>query len=160
MKKFFLPLITGLTGTFWLLSAQAESTMTAVQVENPYARAVAPGQANSAAYMVLNNTGTKEVSLVEAESSVANKVELHTHRMEGGMMKMREVEKIAIPAGERVTLQPGGLHIMLIGLKHQLVGGEQISLTLIYEDGEKQTVTAPVRGIDDAGEAEYHHTMH
>lgn len=159
MKKIFLPLIAGLTSASWLVVVQAETMMT-VQIEHPYARAVAPGQTNSAAYMVLNNTGTKEEVLVGAESSVANKVELHTHRMEDGMMKMREIEKIVIPAGERVTLQPGGLHIMLIGLTHQLAPNEQVSLTLIYEDGERQVVTAPVHGLDDAGEAEYHHTMH
>jgi len=158
MNKTLLPLIAGFAaGTCWLASAQAEST---VQIENPYARAVAPGQANSAAYMVLNNTSAKEEILLEVKSSIAHKAELHTHRMEDGMMKMSEIEKIAIPAGERVTLQPGGLHIMLIGLNHQLIAGEQIPLTLIYENGEQQAIMAPVRGIDDAGEAEHHHTMH
>lgn len=158
MKKTFLLLSSGLAGAFLLTSVHAETTM--VQVSGAYAREVPPGQANSAAYMVLHNTGTKEESLVGAKTSVAKKAELHTHRLEDGMMKMREVKEIEIPASGTVTLKPGGLHIMLIGLNHQLTSGEEIALELIFEDGENQTVMVPVRSIDDAGEAEYHHTMH
>lgn len=158
MKKTFLLLSSGLAATCLLTSVHAETT--AVQVSAAYAREVPPGQANSAAYMVLHNAGTEEESLVGAETPVAKKAELHTHRLEDGMMKMREVEEIEIPAGGTVTLKPGGLHIMLIGLHHQLTSGEEISLKLIFEDGEHQTIKVPVRSIDDAGEAEYHHTMH
>lgn len=159
MKKPVLNYVAGMVGACILASAQADP-VTAVTVAGAYARAVAPGQANSAAYMVLKNTGTKEESLTAAESPVAKKVELHTHLMQDGMMKMREIKEIEIPAGKEVTLQPGGLHIMLIGLTHQLVPGEEVPLTLIFEDGEHQTIKMPVRGVEGPTEAEHHHHMH
>lgn len=159
MQKTVLSHVSGLITACILTTAQAES-VTAITVERAYVRAVPPGQTNSAAYLVLHNTGTKEESLIAAASPAASKVELHTHLMEDGMMKMREIKEIEIPAATRITLQPGGLHLMLIGLTHQLIPGEKVPLTLIFEDGERQTIQAPVHNIDDAGEAEHHHTMH
>lgn len=120
----------------------------AIDVSDPYARAVPPGQANSAAFMMLSNTGDADRALVAAESTAADTVELHTHSMDDGMMQMRRIERIALPAGEQVTLAPGGLHVMLIGLAEQLKPGMDVALTLIFDDGSRQSVTAPVRRID------------
>jgi periplasmic copper chaperone A len=119
-----------------------------ISVTDPYARAVPPGQPNSAAFMGLTNGTGEDRALVGAESPTADVVELHTHVMDGGMMRMRRVDKIDLPAGQTVTLKPGGLHIMLIGLKGQLKPGERIDLTLIYDDGGRVSVTAPVRAIE------------
>ncbi|MBK1631046.1 hypothetical protein CKO31_09900 [Thiohalocapsa halophila] len=128
----------------------------AIDVSDPYARAVPPGQANSAAFMVLRNTGDSDRALVAAESTAADTVELHTHTMDDGMMQMRRIERIELPAGEAVTLAPGGLHVMLIGLAEQLQPGMDVALTLIFDDGARQSITAPVRRID-AGAMGGHH---
>jgi copper(I)-binding protein len=127
------------------LVAVAGTAADAVQVTDPYVRAVPPGQPNSAAFMQLTNQSDTDHTLVAAESPVAQTVELHTHVMEEGMMKMRRIEKIDLPAGQQVGLQPGGLHIMLIGLKQDLQPDAQVALTLVFEDGSKSEIQAPVR---------------
>ncbi len=118
-----------------------------VEIDGAYVRAVPPGQPNSAAFMKVNNNGTSDHALVGGSSPAAEVVELHTHTMEGGMMRMRQVEKIDLPAGESVALQPGGLHVMLIGLKQKLVPDDEIPLTLRFEDGSEVTLQAPVHKL-------------
>ncbi|MDD3516803.1 MAG: copper chaperone PCu(A)C [Chromatiales bacterium] len=112
---------------------------------DPYVRAMPPGIANTAAYMTLENAGDKPLRLIAARSDVAERVELHTHLHEGGMMRMREVEFIEIPAKGRATLQPGGLHVMLIGLRQTLEPGQMVSVTLEFEGGGSVALEAPVR---------------
>jgi copper(I)-binding protein len=119
-----------------------------VAIGDPYVRAVPPGQANSAVFMSLENRSDQDQALVAAESDVSEIVELHTHIEEGGMMRMRQIEKIDVPAGETVILQPGGLHVMLIGLQQALEPGQTIDLTLVFEDGSRMPVQAPVRRIE------------
>jgi periplasmic copper chaperone A len=118
-----------------------------VAIGDPYVRAVPPGQANSAVFMSLENRSDQDQALVAAESDVSEIVELHTHIEEGGMMRMRQIEKIDVPAGETVILQPGGLHVMLIGLRQALEPDQTIDLTLVFEDGSRMPVQAPVRRI-------------
>ncbi|MEW8505842.1 MAG: copper chaperone PCu(A)C [Candidatus Thiodiazotropha sp.] len=139
-----------LFGLFFLILSQpaaAGSLADGIMVADPYVRAVPPGQPNSASFMVLHNKGVKGGALTAADSPVAEVVELHTHTMEEGMMRMRKVEKIDLPAGEMIKLQPGGLHVMLIGLKQQLVPDEKVPLTLMFEDGSSVQVDAPVRKL-------------
>lgn len=107
-----------------------------IEVKDAYARAVPPKLKNSAAFLEMNNNSKEEVFLLKATSAVAQKVELHEHVMNNGMMKMQEVEKIAIPAQASTMLKPGGYHIMLIGLKKPLLVGESISLELHYSNGD------------------------
>ncbi|WP_428634310.1 copper chaperone PCu(A)C [Sedimenticola sp.] len=115
-----------------------------VTVADAYVRAVPPGQPNSASFMTLTNTSSNDIVLKGAESPAAKAVELHTHTMSDGMMRMRQVEKIDLPAGQNVKLQPGGLHVMMIGLQQSLVPGEQIDLSLVFEDGSKMALKVPV----------------
>ncbi|BCU07955.1 copper chaperone PCu(A)C [Allochromatium tepidum] len=127
-----------------------------LEVGDPYVRAVPPGQPNSAAFMTLHNTGTEDRALIGAESPAAETVELHTHVEEGGLMQMRRIERIALPAGETTTLAPGGLHIMLIGLKSELAPGQTVELTLIQDDGERLAIQAPVRRLEPMHHAAAH----
>ena len=121
-----------------------------VAVRDPYARAVPPGQPNSAVFMSLENGSTADRALVAAESPVAKTVELHTNVNEGGVMKMRRIDKIEVPAGQTVALKPGGLHVMLIGLKEALEPGAMVHLTLTFDNGSQSHVMAPARTIDTA----------
>lgn len=118
-----------------------------VSVVDPYVRAVPPGQPNSAAFMQLHNKSTTPHAIVKAQSPVAKIVELHTHIMEDGMMKMRQVERIEVPAQGSTTLAPGGLHVMLLGLSAELMPDQRVPVTLIFEDGSKITIQAPVRKL-------------
>lgn len=125
----------------------ADGVADQVTVQGAYVRAVPPGLTNSAAFMTLNNTDTSEHKLVAAESPVSEVVELHTHINDNGVMRMRRVENIPVPAEGVTELKPGGLHVMLIGLQRQLKPGEQVDLTLVFEDGSKTRLQAPVKKI-------------
>lgn len=116
-----------------------------ITVHAPFVRLLPPSQPNTGAFMVLENTTARDIALVKVESDVARVVELHTHTVVDGMMQMREIPRIAIPAGQRTELKPGGLHVMLIGLHQPLQEGQQVAITLIFDDGSRQQISAPVR---------------
>ncbi|OQX46375.1 MAG: hypothetical protein B0D86_01770 [Candidatus Sedimenticola endophacoides] len=118
-----------------------------VMIKDLYARAVPPGQPNSASFMMIKNTSDRDAALVSARCNVSQVTELHTHIMEDGMMKMRQVPRIELPAGQMVMLKPGGLHVMLIGLQQQLRPGDTVDLTLTFDDGSSTEVSAPVRKL-------------
>jgi len=102
-------------------------------IDHPWARA-SIGQAKvGAAYFALINHGEEPDRLIGVETPVAERPALHTHLMEEGVMKMRPVEAIEIDPGAPTLLQPGGLHVMLMGLKAPLVEGESFPLVLTFE---------------------------
>ena len=133
--------------TLGLLLAASVAAAEGIAIDDPYARAVPPGQPNSAVFMGITNATGSDRALVSAESGASEVVELHTHTMEEGMMKMRKVDKIDLPAGETVALAPGGLHVMLIGLKDQLAPGGEVAVKLTFDDGTSADITAPVREV-------------
>ncbi len=147
MPKSLLSLFAGLALASAVPLVQAAGAADQIKVDDAYARAVPPGQPNSAAFGRISNLGSQAHALVDAKSPVAKVVELHTHLMEDGVARMRRVEKIDLPANGSVELKPGGLHIMLIGLEHQLQADERIPLTLRLEDGSEIQLETPVRGI-------------
>lgn len=112
-----------------------------VEVENPYARAVPPTAGNSAAFMTLHNRGSADLVLVGAVSDVSEITELHDHINDNGVMRMRRVPQIDLPAGSSTELKPGSLHVMLIGLKQPLQDGDAVNVTLQFDNGQKQTVS-------------------
>ncbi|HJW82501.1 MAG TPA: copper chaperone PCu(A)C [Acidiferrobacterales bacterium] len=118
-----------------------------IHVVDPYVRVSPPGVDRTSAYLILHNTGKTDHALVKAASPAARVTELHTVMNEGGVMKMRPVEKIALKAGGETRLQPGGLHIMLIGLKQPLTEGGKVALTLSFDDGSQKSVQAPVKPV-------------
>ena len=119
---------------------------------NVWVRATVPGQSVAGAYFDI--TSLAPATLIAAASPVAGKAELHTMTMEGGVMKMRPVGKIDLPARQTVSLKPGGYHIMLIDIKRELKAGERVPLELVVQDGKgvktTLTVDAEVRGIAGA----------
>lgn len=127
-----------------------------IAVLDPYVRLVPHGQKQTAAYFTLRNGGRTGHALVKAASPAARAVELHTVVHEGGMMKMRPVPRIEVKAGGETRLQPGGLHVMLIGLTRPLQEGASVALTLTFEDGSTRQIAAPVRPVA-AGMSHAHH---
>ncbi len=97
------------------------------------------------AFLVLENSGASLRSVVSGTADVAETLELHEMVRDGTMMKMSPVKSIEIPAGGRTELKPGGLHLMLFGLKRPLVAGDSIHVTLTLDDGSSLMVTAAVR---------------
>ncbi len=107
-----------------------------ISVTDAWARATMPGQPVSGAYM--NIQADADARLVRASSPAVPRVEVHEMKMDGDVMRMREVKAIDLPKGKTVSLEPGGFHIMLMNLKKPIVAGEIIPLTLVIESGGKQ----------------------
>ncbi len=115
-----------------------------LEIIHPWAKP-SIGQAKAgAAFVTIINTGAIDDRILAAKSDVAELVELHTHSMDGGVMRMRPVEAIVVPAGDAAKLAPGGHHIMLLNLKSPLVAGESFPITLVFEKAGEITVEVKI----------------
>jgi len=130
-----------------VLSAMSGSAFAELIVENAHIRESIPGAPNSAAFMILKNTSAQDLVLTSATSELARATELHNHINDNGVVRMREVPEIVVPAGQSVELKPGGLHVMFMGLATPLKQGEQGSFTLVDQSGQEYPVQAPVKKI-------------
>ncbi|MFO1420326.1 MAG: copper chaperone PCu(A)C [Candidatus Competibacteraceae bacterium] len=149
-------------GLLLALSAPVFAADTAtIKAEEPWARESPPTVTNGAAYMTLVNTGKEADRLVGASGEVSATVELHTHLMEDGVMKMRPIKAIEVNPGEPAVLKPGGLHIMLIGLKKPLVADQTFPLRLRFEKAGEIPVEVKVRKMGPGeGVEQSHHKDH
>jgi len=115
----------------------AQATWAAnINVSEAWARATMPGQPVSGAYMQIRSDA--DARLVGVSSPAVPRVEVHEMKMDGDVMRMREVKAIELPKGKTVSLQPGGFHIMLMNLQKPIAAGDVIPLTLVVESGGKQ----------------------
>jgi len=122
------------------LAAQAQ-----VKVDDPWVRATVAPQKATGAFMQL--TATKPVKVVAASSPVADVVEVHEMKMVDGVMKMRAVDALPLPAGQAVALKPGSYHVMLMGLKNPIKAGETVPLTLTVEGEDEQRTTVEIKAV-------------
>lgn len=130
----------------------------AVVVGDPWVRATRGAEDTSmtGAFMTLDNPGTEPVTLVSASSSVAGRTELHEMAMVDGEMLMQAVEDgIVLEAGRGKVLEPGGFHVMLMGLRDRLAPGEEVDLSLTFSDGSTQDLVVPVKAFTEE-EGHYH----
>ncbi|MFA6313807.1 MAG: copper chaperone PCu(A)C [Sterolibacterium sp.] len=118
-------------------TAQAE-----VNVKGSWVRGTVAGQSATGAFMELSSS--EDATLLGASSPVAGMVEVHEMTMDNGVMKMRALPKLSLPAGKSVTLKPGSYHIMLMGLKRPLKKGETVPLTLKVEGKDRKLSTIEV----------------
>ena len=120
-----------------LLSATAHAQVT---VKDAWVRATVAQQKATGAFMQLQSA--QDAKLISAQSPVAGVVEVHEMAMDGGVMKMRAVPSLALPAGKAVDLKPGGYHVMLMDLKGQVKDGDTVPVTLVVEgkDGKRQNI--------------------
>ncbi|MBW7851567.1 MAG: copper chaperone PCu(A)C [Rhodospirillales bacterium] len=124
-----------------------------IAITGAWARASAGPVPNGAAFMAIANNGKEADKLMAADADVAKAAELHTHIHDGGVMKMRQVPAIDLPAGQTVMLQPGGFHVMFMGLKEPLKEGATFPLTLTFERAGKVTLDVAVGGPGAMGPA-------
>ena len=128
-----------------------------VRVVDPWARATVPGQKVGGVYMEL--IARQNLRLTGVKSVASETAEVHQMKMEKGMMRMRAVPFLDLPAGKRVKLAPGGYHIMLFDLKQSLVTGQKLKLELTVEDRshhQHQIVVDALVRDRDAGTAGKH----
>src|SRR5690554_784941 len=145
-----------------VLGAQADTDLQQVlQANDAYVRVPVPGQKNSAAYFSLHNTGSEDVILVAVEAPLADRAELHSHQHDDtGIMRMRREDQWIIPAGGTLTLQPGGLHVMLFDLNRTIRTADRASLELIDIQGRRFAVEADVRSLFDDNHDHHDHNHH
>lgn len=141
--RFSLPTLTALMVALTSHVALAQS----VTVEDARVRAVPPVSTTSAAFMVLHNGGDENTKIVAATSPAAEVLELHEHQHVDGVMQMRRVFDVGIPAGGSTELAPGSLHLMLINLTQPLVEGERVAITIEFANGETLSFEAPVQPV-------------
>jgi len=108
-----------------------------ITVSDAWARATAPGQENGSVGLVI--TSKKDARLIAVTSPASASAEIHTMTMDNGVMQMRQLEYLPLPAMQPVTLGPGGDHLMLFGLKRALKAGDKVQLTVTVQYADKQT---------------------
>lgn len=127
-----------------------------ITVTGAFTRATLPGAKAAGGFLTITNAGQAADRLIAAASDVAEAVELHEMKMEGDMMKMSPIEGgIDIPAGETVTLAPGGLHVMFMGLGQPFEQGACVEVTLTFEQAGELPVVLSVSDVS-AASAEGH----
>lgn len=131
-----------------LPAAAHDYTLGSLKIGHPWARATPPTAPAGGGFLTITNTGTTADRLVSATSAAAGQVQVHEMKMDGNVMRMRELENgLEIPPGATVTLAPGGLHLMMMGLKNPLKENTRVPLTLVFEKAGKIDVELVVMAI-------------
>lgn len=151
MNKLRTGLVAGMAVMLLGLSGLASAAEPLVQVSGAWIRQAVKGQSGTGGFMQL--TSSQPLTLTGFRTPVAASAELHEMAMEGDVMRMHAIDALPLPAGQAVALQPGGHHLMLMGLKKALKAGTQVPLTLLLRtpDGRaiEQQVKVPVQAAAD-----------
>ncbi len=132
-----------------------------IEIGHPWSRAMPPGARTGAGYLTLENKGAEADRLVSASSPAAADVSVHEMSMTDGVMTMRAIEGgLAIPAGGETTLAPGGLHLMLTGVKEPFREGQMVPLTLVFEKAGRVDVELKVDAMGARGTKVEDHSAH
>lgn len=118
-----------------------------IEVRAAWSRATPPGATLGVGYLEIRNTGAQPDRLIAASTPAAKRVEMHVTQREGEVMRMRQVKDFEIPARERITLRPGGSHLMLVDIVRPLKKGERFALTLRFERAGELQVEVEVQEI-------------
>jgi copper(I)-binding protein len=168
VKKLGLALLLAL---FALPAAGHHYELGSLKIGHIWAGATTPKATIGAAYVPIENTGTDSDVLKGADTKDAEKIEIHESKKENGIAKMRKLDEVKIPAGQKVEFKQGGLHLMLVGLKKQLKAGEHMMITLHFAKAgdievDAHVQTAPITKhdhhdigdmkMDGGGEHEHH----
>lgn len=141
MKNLVIAAMMALTSAAW--------AQTTVKVEDAWVRGTVAQQQATGAFMRL--TASQNARLVEASSPVAGVTEVHEMAMDNDVMRMRQIQGLDLAAGQTVELKPGGFHVMLMDLKQTLQAGQNVPITLVFEDANQnrftQQIQAPVRAL-------------
>lgn len=130
-----------------LVLAASTACAADLEISGAFLRA-SPKVANAGAgFLTIKNATDQDDRLVAAEAGISKSVELHTHVRDGDIMRMRQVEAIAVPAGGIAELKPGGDHVMFINLTQPLKEGERVPVTLVFAKAGRKVVDMPVLSV-------------
>jgi copper(I)-binding protein len=131
--KLALP---SLAAAFALAAGAATGSAPTLQISEGWSRPAVAGT-NGVGYMIIVNKGAKPETLVKVETPLAERVEMHSMSMAGGIMKMGPVNAVTVPPGGKVDFGPGGYHLMLLGLKKPLNIGDKVPVTFAFASGAR-----------------------
>lgn len=134
----------GAMALVWLLTGVAHGA-DPVQVSEAWAKATVPGQKVGGVYMKI--IARENMRLTAVKTAAAETAQVHQMKMENGIMRMRSVPSLELPAGKTVKLEPGGYHIMLFNLRQSLVAGQKLKLELTVEDASKRQHRIAVEAV-------------
>jgi len=149
-------MLKGLPTAFWtlvaglVLAAPLHAAPGPLTVKDAWSRATVPGAQTGALFFEVDNSGAAD-ELVAVEGKVSRLVEMHESTMEGGMMRMRPVAHVVVPAHGVLRFRPGSYHVMLVDLARPLVAGQHFSVTLRFRNAGAITTEATVRELGDDG---------
>lgn len=133
-----------LVATLFAALVTTEASEAKISVKAPWARPTIGNARVSAAYLIITNAGSTADEIISGSSPAAAMVEIHSHVMDGDIARMRRLQEVDLPAGKTIIFQPGGLHIMLIGLRKPLKTGDKLKLTLAFKHHTPINVQAVV----------------
>ena len=137
---------------------QSDYTLGQIEIGQPWTRATAPSAPAAGGYLTLTNNGPTPDRLIAVRAPVSEQAQIHEMKMEGDVMRMREVEKgLALPAGTTVTLAPGGFHLMLMGLKKPMVKDTRVPVTLVFEKAGSIDIELSVEAMGATAPAAHKH---
>jgi periplasmic copper chaperone A len=140
------------------MAAFAGAAHAQIEVKDAWIRGMVAPQDTTGAFMRI--TSKSDARLVGVRTPVAGMADIHRTTMDGGVMRMRHVAAIELPAGKPVDLKPGGYHVMLMHVAHPLKEGDTVPLTLIVEakDGKRDSVSlqVPVRALTTPARGRMH----
>ena len=136
----------------WAASSAWAADKPGIRVTEAWSRATPAVAPVAGGFMTLVNDGEREERLLRVESGISQRVEIHEMRHENGVMRMRQlVDGLAVPAGGKVVLKPGGYHLMFIKPVRALAEGERFDATLVFQRAGKVKVVFEVRAMGAGG---------
>ena len=149
-------ILSAVAGSAALFAASA-GTPPGLSVTGAWARATPPGTTVAAVYLLIDNTAGEADRLLAISTDRAGSAEVHTIVHDGDLAMMRRVEPLHVGAGERILFEPGGIHVMLMGLKSPLAEGQSLTLVMNFERAGVRRVEARVMAATSAPQAAGHH---
>jgi len=157
MKRRHLLILSSAVALFGLPAAAHDYTLGSLKIGHPWARATPPTAPSGGGFLTVTNTGTTADRLVSVTSPAAAQVQVHEMKMDGTIMRMRELENgLEIPPGATVALAPGGFHLMMMGLKAPLKEATRVPVTLVFEKAGKIDVELQVMALGASPDAHKH----
>ena len=139
----------------------AETKVRTLMIQDPRARATAPGASVGAGYLTIMNMGEQEDLLIRVDAPFAGHTEIHEKKMDGDVAKMRPLQSgLKIPAGQSVNLTPGGLHLMFMDLQHPLKAGDIHTIVLHFKYHGEVSALLTVRSDPSQSDTESDHHHH
>jgi len=166
--------LIALVGTLFLFSSnlyahsdhdhsKKHKSDTKIHIKHARVNPIFAGMPVTAAYFTLRNKSDEDITLVAVSGSISERIEIHEHTMENGLMRMQKITSgVAIPAGKKTRFKPGGYHIMIMDLNQDIKEGDIVELTLEFDDGSTQMINAKAKkpSMDHSQDSDHHGDHH